>query len=440
MEYSLSSSLVGGSGSINPDGLSLDLQLSTDKSFSKPDGLTNVQTAITARRGPNPVFSRLSTATMVGSDGLIQYAPENLVFPSATLTTQTTTVIAVPYTLSFYGAGTVVLSGAHSQTIFGSGESIRTTLTFTPTAGSLTITVITGSPKLAQLERSSTARQYIPTTTSVVYGPRFDHDPVTLECKGLLIEEQRENILLNSDALSTQSVTVTAIAHTLSFYGTGTIVLSGTAIASITGSGSFPTRTIYTFTPTAGTLTLTVTGSVRYANLERVNSSTGASFATSYIPTTTASLTRSADVCSITGSNFTSFYNQPVGTVVIHGDSWNGTSPLWCSFTKASGGNRTFEFRKSGTDLIHGDASSGSSTISSSPSFPNKFGYTRDLVNGTGSFNGVIAGGTGIGQLASPDQVFIGSGGLGTPLNGCIRSMQYYKKRFSNSKLQTLTT
>jgi hypothetical protein len=40
------------------------------------------------------------------------------------------------------------------------------------------------------------------------------------------------------------------------------------------------------------------------------------SFATSYIPTTTSSLARSADVCSITGANFTSFYNQSEGTLL----------------------------------------------------------------------------------------------------------------------------
>ena len=38
-------------------------------------------------------------------------------------------------------------------------------------------------------------------------------------------------------------------------------------------------------------------------------------FATSYIPTTTATATRAADVASITGANFSSWYNQTEGTV-----------------------------------------------------------------------------------------------------------------------------
>ena len=39
---------------------------------------------------------------------------------------------------------------------------------------------------------------YNATTTAAYYGPRFDYDPVTLAAKGLLIEEQRTNLLTGS--------------------------------------------------------------------------------------------------------------------------------------------------------------------------------------------------------------------------------------------------
>lgn len=152
--------------------------------------------------------------------------------------------------------------------------------------------------------------------------PRFDYDPVTLVCKGLLIEESRTNALLNSDTLSTQSVTVTAAARTLSFYGTGQIVLSGAHSATVTGTGAYPTRTTLTFTPSAGTLTLTVTGTVQYAQLE------AGAFATSYIPTTTTALTRNADVATMTGTNFSDWFNASEGTFVVSGAVLNNAGPF----------------------------------------------------------------------------------------------------------------
>jgi hypothetical protein len=49
------------------------------------------------------------------------------------------------------------------------------------------------------------------------------------------------------------------------------------------------------------------------------------SFATSYIPTTTASVTRSADVCQITGTDFSGFYNQTEGSFAAEYDVFNTT-------------------------------------------------------------------------------------------------------------------
>jgi hypothetical protein len=139
------------------------------------------------------------------------------------------------------------------------------------------------------------------------------YDPTTLKCLGIQTDIGRTNLLLNSDTLSGQSVSVTAAAHTLSFYGAGTVTLSGAATATLTGSGDFPTRSILTFTPTAGTLTLTVTGSVRYGQLEL-----GAS-ASTYIATTGNTRLRASDVPIISGANFSSFWSATENTVYVEG-------------------------------------------------------------------------------------------------------------------------
>lgn len=128
--------------------------------------------------------------------------------------------------------------------------------------------------------------------TAAVNVARFDYNPATHASLGLLIEESRTNVLLNSATLSTQSVTTTATAYALSFYGTGSVTLSGTSSGTTNGTGA-TTRTVALFTPTAGTLTLTVAGSVTNAQLE------AGAFVTSYIPTTAAAVTRQADVATI---------------------------------------------------------------------------------------------------------------------------------------------
>lgn len=78
----------------------------------------------------------------------------------------------------------------------------------------------------------------------------------------------RRNLLLATDTMVTQSLTVAAVAHTLAFTGTGTVTLTGASIAGpLVGTGA-SNRVSLSFTPTAASLTLTVVGSVTLAQLE----------------------------------------------------------------------------------------------------------------------------------------------------------------------------
>ena len=86
---------------------------------------------------------------------------------------------------------------------------------------------------------------------------------------GLLLEAAATNLFLNSDTLSTQNVTVGAEPHTLHFTGSGSVALSGAFTGSLAGTGTGENnRVSLTFTPTAGTLTVTVTGTITNAMVE----------------------------------------------------------------------------------------------------------------------------------------------------------------------------
>lgn len=135
-------------------------------------------------------------------------------------------------------------------------------------------------------------------TTDVL---RFNWNRFTHDFEGVLLEPAATNLLLNSATLSTQTVTVSSGAvYTLSFYGSGSVTLSGAATGTTVGQ-SGTVRTTVTFVTSSTSLTVTVSGSVTEGQLE-----TG-SVATSVIITTGAAVTRAADVITGTGVFYTQF-------------------------------------------------------------------------------------------------------------------------------------
>lgn len=272
---------------------------------------------------------------------------------------------------------------------------------------------------------------------------RFDYDPSTLAAKGLLVEEQRANLLLNSlldgTNLSTQSVTLSATAYTLSFYGTGTVTLSGASTAGpLVGTGA-NTRVSLTFTPTAGSVTFTVSGTVKWANLE------AGSMPTSFIPTAGASATRSADNASMTGSNFSSWFNAREGTFVAYGiGNTASISRRLYSVSDGGGGNRIFA-NPFGNSITFGVVTSGVAQcymgitgVSDGVAFKSAGAYKAN------DFASCINGGTvstdTSGTIPPVDRITIGSENGGIYLNGPIEYLAYYNTRLPDATLQGLTT
>jgi hypothetical protein len=329
----------------------------------------------------------------------------------------------------------------------------RYSVTSTPASGARTagVRLVTSGDVIqvfgAQVSDSASLDPYVlnaaaAPSAQAYYGARFDYDPVTLAAKGLLVEEQRINLLLNSSiagtSLATQNITTTAAARTLSFYGTGTVTLSGTHSATVVGTGTYPTRTTYTYTPTAGTLTLTVSGTVQYAQDEL------GSFATSFIPTGSSSATRAADVAVIQGSNFYSWYNQNQGSVycnaVSNGISSAGTSTFWAisdntinNRMRFNSGGGTFDVLANGTTQASIVNSYTLGTLAKVAS-----AYT------TNSFNSAINNTLGTedtsGITPIVTQMQLGNLLTSRELNGTIKQISYYNTRLPNSTLQSLTS
>jgi hypothetical protein len=300
----------------------------------------------------------------------------------------------------------------------------------------------------AQLSDSASVDPYVyqpvaaPTSTAY-YGPRFDYDPVTLAPKGLLIEEQRSNLLLNSATLSTQVVTVAATAHTLSFYGTGTIVLSGASTGTVVGTGAYPARTTLTFTPTIGVLTLTVTGSVTMAQLE------AGAFATSYIPTVASQVTRAADNASMIGNNFARWYNQTEGTLFGDVVFNSGSVPADQLVFQVDNGSNDQRHKISryaavlyGTTRITGSTVVDMSLGAANGNTAYKVDYAYKANDFAGTSNARTVATDTNGAVPVPlTTANIGRNGVGGEfLNGTIKRISYYPRRLANTELQGITS
>ncbi len=186
---------------------------------------------------------------------------------------------------------------------------------------------------------------------------RLDYQTGT---RGLSIEPESEDLFLNSEVPVTQNITVAATEQTLSFYGTGSIVLSGTHSATLDGDGAYPTRTSLTFTPTAGTLTLTLSGDVQYPQF------IGGSCPTSYIPTAGAPVTRAADINKIEDIDTTNWFSASEGWLYIEFEQPcdTGETDKIIGFGDGTTNNRLELFAdNSGGDIVLLVSSGGASQV-----------------------------------------------------------------------------
>jgi hypothetical protein len=179
-----------------------------------------------------------------------------------------------------------------------------------------------GAIRVAGAYAADTAILTVSSGTKRVVGPTGTLDTVAANTlaydwstgrRRLLVEAKAAtNIFLNSGTGATQSLTLTAGSWTLSFWGTGSIALSGSATGTLAGTGA-ANRVSLTVTATAGSCTVTVTGSCTNVQME-----SGAA-ASSYVPTTSSAATRIADDVRLSAAALAAANAAGGATIVLRG-------------------------------------------------------------------------------------------------------------------------
>lgn len=385
----------------------------------------------------------------------------------------------------------------------------------------------------AQVEQRSSVTAYTATTTAPItnYIPvlqtaasgvaRFDNNPTTGESLGLLIEEQRTNLLTYSSdysnaAWNKSSASITtaanvapdgtvtaqkiissaafgqayqlvskatsAVTYAYSVYakagelsnfqlyvdstpsGAGQYLRVNLATGSLISQGSTGTGSAfvsYSITSVGNgwyRLVLVMTSDASnnvQAHLSCIDSGSGfggiyiwgaqleaGAFATSYIATTSAQVTRAADAAGMTGTNFSSWFKADEGTVYAESTFPQVTSSrvvdLWANST-----NYIAVFR-SGSNLV-GEVYNGSSQafLSIASSNNNKFTLSYKVNDVAASLNASAVSTDTVATMPSttPSTLYIGAyGGGGNIINGTIKKIAYYPARIPNNQLQALTS
>jgi hypothetical protein len=362
---------------------------------------------------------------------------------------------------------------------------------------------------------------------------RFDFNPVTLACRGLLIEESRANLALyseqfndavwskanssvdqdlivspdgtqNADFLKENSATSTHFVSQLptladnTAYAVSCYAKKGTRNWLVLGivDKAAASKLAY-FDLNAGTLgnvSSGVTSAISdaddgwYRCTAIVNSASGATapqlrvmlasangtfnyagdgtsglyiwgaqletgaFATSYIPTEATALTRNADVATMTGTNFSDWFNASEGSVVAEftpqaAISAASTAQLLYEIGNGSSGDRFRAFRNNddGKMFLSNNAA-GSANVSaiggvvSATGVKIKTAAAYKLDNFGIATSGNAAATDTSATVCTADQMRIGRGyNNANYLNGILAKLFYYPQRLTNAELQAFS-
>ena len=175
-------------------------------------------------------------------------------------------------------------------------------------------------------------------------------------------------------------------------------------------------------------------------------------FATSYIPTTSATVQRGADNASMTGTNFSSWWNASQGTVFVQSDTTlisGYLNPYAASISDGTVNNRiAMIFTNSiangsafSNSIYSGGVQQGAASKAYSPAVSALKGA---MTYATNSFaitgNGLTAATSASGSVPTVNQIAIGSLiNASGYMNGHVQKVSYYPSALTASQIQGLT-
>jgi len=377
----------------------------------------------------------------------------------------------------------------------------------------------------AQLEQRTSVTAYTATTSTPITNyipvlltaggnqPRFDCNPTTGESLGLLIEEQRTNLVTNSGTMSNWSkVQITYSSEGIAPDGTFTaqkVIATNTLPTAYTGVSGANTISIYAkaagknwlalintsgsnfaawfniATGTIGTVisgytaTITPVGNGWYrcaltatsgsfsfhqwamtdadnSQSVTVNSVNGifvwgaqaeaGLFATSYIATTSASATRTADTPIITGNNLTSWYSNNIGTIyasISVPSSLTVFSNSAATLFSMGSGRVTTRIINTGNAAAVLDQIGGLVSTSNSVTLNAENRTATSFSQGNYSIclnNGTVVSNTSTTVVQPATQLAIGFDAYDNRPNTSIKKIAYYPSVLTNAQLQALTS
>ena len=172
-------------------------------------------------------------------------------------------------------------------------------------------------------------------------------------------------------------------------------------------------------------------------------------FPTSYIPTTSATVTRAADVASITGTNFSSWYNSTEGTLFVGARANSAaTNPALAAFRTAADSSAdyiaTLILSSGATRFASnaGDVNQWLLAASDSATLLKKTAHAWKVNNvGACSNGGSVLTDSSASISAGLDRLYLGRVyGSTSQLNGTIARLAFYPVRLADLGLQYLSS